>query len=364
MIIIKELKAFFRDKTNLAFMFVFPILLIYLLGNLLTGQDLADSVVGELRIGYMVKTTSPMDAVVIDDFIKGTSDEENTVFIEMSEEEAAKEQVAHNELEGLVIFDDDVIRIYDGKDPIKNRTISALITGYSNLSKAITVIANTVPDKLLNMNSKENNFVEEKEFNANRSMLDYYGVAMIVMMVFVGSIIGAGTFSEEIRLKTVNRLIASPVSRTKVFIQKVIGQIPSAILEVVVVMVVSVLFFNVHYAKTVGDNLILFSLFLLSSFTMLIIGIVIGMFIKGNPTMIIMPPLWVMMFVGGTFAKPIHIKGVTENMPVYHLQQAAFDITVFSRTGKAITFMLIEFVIIIIMATIGIIRFNNMKEAR
>ena len=214
------------------------------------------------------------------------------------------------------------------------------------------------------MKVEENNFVEEKEFTANRSMLDYYGVSMIAMMVFVGSIIGAGTFGEEIRLKTVNRLIGSPVSRTKIFIQKVIGQIPSAMIEIVVVMVVSVLFFNVHYATTVGGNLFLFSLFLLSSFTMLIVGIVIGMFVKANPTLIIMPPLWFMMFVGGTFTKEINIKGVTENMPIYHLQQAAFDITIFGRTGKATNMMLIETVIIIIMAVIGVVKFNTMKEAR
>jgi len=363
MIIINELKAFFRDKTNLAFMFAFPIVLIYLLGNLLSEQNYADVAIGKLRIGYMVETTNPIEVTGINGFIEETL-KEDVVFTKVTEEEAAKDQVAQNELEGFVIFGQDKIRLYEGKDMIKNRTISALITGYSNLGKAITVIAHAVPNKFATMKVEENNFVEEKEFTANRSMLDYYGVCMIAMMVFVGSIIGAGTFGEEIRLKTVNRLIGSPVSRTKIFIQKVIGQIPSAIIEIIVVMAVSVLFFNVHYATTIGDNLFLFSLFLLSSITMLIVGIVIGLFVKANPTLVIMPPLWIMMFVGGTFTKEINIKGVTANMPIHRLQQAAFDITIFGRTGKASTIMLIEVVIILIMAVIGVVKFNTMKEAR
>ena len=137
MIIIKELKAFFRDKTNLAFMFAFPIILIYLLGNLLSNQDYADEAVGNLRIGYMVETTNPIEVAGIDDFIKEISKEGNVVFTKVPEEEAAKNQVARNEMEGLVIFGQDKIRLYEGKDMIKNRTISAIITGYSNLEKQL-----------------------------------------------------------------------------------------------------------------------------------------------------------------------------------------------------------------------------------
>ena len=364
MIIMNEIKAFFRDKMNLSLMIAFPIILIYLLGNLLSQQDYADEAIGELHIGYMVESVNPVEVVVIDEFIKGASEEGNVVFEQVAKEEKARDQVAHNELEGLVIFGKDEILLYEGKDMIKNRTISALITGYSNTAKAIKAIAYSAPNMLTNIKAEENNFVEEKEFSANRSMLDYYGVAMIVMMVFVGSIMGAGTFGEEIRLKTVNRLIGSPISRTKIFIQKVIGQIPSAVVEIVVVMVVSTLFFDVHYAANVGDNLILFLLFLLSSFTMLTVGIVIGLFIKANPFLVLMPVLWVMMFLSGTFAKPITIKGISQNMPAYRLQQAAFDITVFGNIGKATSFMLVDIVIIIIMTVIGVVKFNRMQEAK
>lgn len=364
MIIINELKKFFRDKTALILMILFPILLIYLLGNLLSEDNMADDVIGNLRIGYIIETNSPMEEAVVSNFIKESADEKNITFTKATEKEAAKGQVAGNELDGFVIFSDDKIQVYEGKDIIKNRTISAIMTGYSYLSKSITVIANTVPDKLTTEKTDRGSFVQEKEFNANRSMLDYYGVSMIVMMIFMGAIAGVDTFKEEKQLKTVNRLIVSPMRRNNIFLQKVIGKVPSAILEVVVIMIVSVVCFNVKYATTLSNNLILATFFLLTSFTMLMIGIVLGMFIKSNPMVYILGPVWVMMFLSGTFAKDIYIKGLSDCMPPYQVQQAAFDITVFGRTEKVFSIMTIEVIIIIAMTGIGVIRFNKMKEAR
>lgn len=364
MIILNELKAFFRDKTNLAFMILFPALMIYLLGNLLSDQDLADAIVGDLRIAYINETDSQIEAEMIDGFIKEMSEEENISFTEAKDAEAAKKQVAGNEFEALVVFRPDELLLYEGRDTIKNRTISAILTGYSYMGKAVKVIAETAPDQLPKDNQEAGGFVEEREFNANRSMLDYYGVTMVVLMIFMGAIIGANTFNEERRLKTMNRLLISPLSRKSVFLQKAVGQIPSAVTEIAVVMSVGVLFFKVHYAAALHDNILLIVLFLCSGLTMLSVGIVLGMFIKGNPSIYIMIPLWLMMFFSGTASKEIYIKGISDKLPVYKIQEAAFDITVFGRSRKAVSVMLAEAAILVVMLAVGIIRSNRMKEVR
>lgn len=364
MIIINELKAFCRDKTALTMMIVLPILLIYLLGNLLSGQDVPDAIVGDLKIAYMDETGSEMEAGIVQAFMEDISREENVIVTKAQEKETARSQVADNELDGFVIFRPEDIMVYEGKNAIKNRTISAIFTGYSYMRKSVNVIAETAPEQILNLSVEGKNFVEEKEFNANRSMLDYYGVSMIVMMTFVGSVLGAGTFYDERRLKTLNRLITSPMSRTNIFLQKVIGQIPSAITEIVIIMLISVLFFDVHYASRFGDNIILLVLFFVTSLTMLTIGILLGMFVKGNPTLYLVLPLWIIMFLSGTFSKEINIKGVTEYMPAYILQQTAFDITVFGRTKGALSIILIELVLIVLMVGIGVVKVNKMKEAK
>jgi ABC-2 type transport system permease protein len=364
MIILNEIRGFLRDKTSLAFMVAFPIILIYLLGTLLSGQDVSDATIGEIRVSYQIETTDPMEQSIIQDFIKETSNNTDISFKKVTEPETSKQQIAKEELEGLIVFGQDKISLYEGKNQIKNKTIKAMVMGYGNLVKAVTAIADTEPEKLANLKVEDSSYVKEKDFNANRTMLDYYGVTMVVMMIFIGSIGGASSFSDEIRLKTINRLIASPVSRTKIFFQKVIGEIPSAVLELVVVMIVSVLFFDVHYASTVGNNLFLIGLFSLSCFTMLMVGVVVGLFIKANPVLVLMPVLWIMMFLGGTYSKEVNIKGVTEHMPVYVLQQAAFDITVFGRVDKAIPIMVVEVGLIIILSFIGVLKFNSLRGTK
>jgi ABC-2 type transport system permease protein len=364
MIILNELKEFFRDKMALTLMIIFPIILIYLLGNLLSDQDLADEVIGDLRIGYIIEVNSPMEKSIINTFIKESSEQENMEFTPIKERKLGREQVAGEKLDGLVVFEDNKILIYEGRNTIKNRTISATITGYSHLAKSLTTIMNTVPDKLTVSETGKESFVQEKEFNANRTMLDYYGVTMVLMMIFMGAINGVDTFRDEIQLKTINRFIVSPMRRSNIFIQKVVGKIPSAIIEVTVIMIVSTVFLDVHYAASLSNNLILIVLFLLTSFTVLIIGIVIGMYIKANPLVYVMALVWVMMFISGTFAKEIYIKGLSDIMPAYQILKAAFDITVFGRTDRAIFIMIIEAVIIMSMYIVGALRFSKMKEAR
>ena len=46
-IIIKETKEFLRDKTSLFFYIMFPVILIFLLGSLLSATDKAEEAIGD-----------------------------------------------------------------------------------------------------------------------------------------------------------------------------------------------------------------------------------------------------------------------------------------------------------------------------
>ena len=67
----------------------------------------------------------------------------------------------------------------------------------------------------------------------------------------------------------------------------------------------------------------------------------------------IMPVNWVMMFVSGTYSKEIFIDGVTQAMPIYQLQEAAFDLAIFGRYERANTIIAACIVITVIMLVIG-----------
>lgn len=98
--------------------------------------------------------------------------------------------------------------------------------------------------------------------------------------------------------------------------------------------------------------------------TLSCVGVSLGLFVKGNPLIKFGPILWLMMFFSGTFSKELYIKGVTPYIPMYQLQQAAFELTIFSKKEKVLFIILIELIISIIFIVFGVIKFNKMQDER
>ena len=169
------------------------------------------------------------------------------------------------------------------------------------------------------------------------------------------------SFGDERKNKTILRLIASPLKRTNIFMQKVFGMMLSAGIEIGVIMIVGTAFFNVHYANNFSDNLLLFLFFFISMMTLSCVGVSLGLLIKGNPLLIFGPILWLMMFFSGTFSKELYIEGVTPYIPIYQLQQAAFQLILFSKKEKVLFIILIELIIGITFTIFGVIKFNKMQ---
>lgn len=371
MILLNECREFFRDRTNIFFTMAFPLILILLLGNMLNNQNVADSEVGYLKTGILIESKLPMDQVMIETFLSNIN---NTGSIEMakySSKEAAMNQVAAGELDGFVIFKDDVIEIYEGDDLIKNRTFSAIINGFLQNRKAIiSILSNRadnsvgVDDDSLNQVMTNKSYTTKRDFDKNRSMIDYYGVCMIILIVGLGGIAGFSSFGNERKNKTINRLIASPMSRTQIFLQKVLGMMLTSTLEIAVIMLVGTTFFGVNYANNIGDNILLFTLFFVSMMMMGCIGVAFSLCLKGNPLFIFGPILWLMMFFSGTFSKELYIESISPYMPMYQLQQVAFGLISFGHREKVIIILGIELIIIAVCSLLGIVRFNKIQEER
>lgn len=80
-IILKETKDFLRDRSNVFFFLIFPVLLVFLLGNLLSNLDKAEEAIGEVKIHYMVEAENVVDIMTIEGFVSEVSDEQNIFLI-------------------------------------------------------------------------------------------------------------------------------------------------------------------------------------------------------------------------------------------------------------------------------------------
>lgn len=366
-IIIKEVKEFARDKTNIFFFLAFPVILIFLLGNLLGSMDKAEEAIGTIKISYLLETEEAYQVMAVQNFIQSATDYNSLLdFTETDDLEEAKQLAGNDEIAAAVVFTGNPmkIRIYEGTNKTKNRAVGAIFNSFAKTDQTIATVITVNPQVLSSLGAEQDDLVVQKDLGIKRTMIDYYAISMLAMICFMSILVGAGAFVGERQCKTINRLIIAPQNRVLMFLQKILGLIPQVLVQILLIMAISVIVFHAHYAATPGANLYLFLMFFVLTLCMVAIGAAIGIVIKANPMAVIMPVIWLMMFFGGTYSKDMYIKGITEAMPIYQIQQAAFELAIFGRYGKATVVVLICFVIMLAALAIGAFLFSRKEEER
>jgi ABC-2 type transport system permease protein len=172
---------------------------------------------------------------------------------------------SEDKIAAAVIFREPLaIQIYTGSDGIKNRAIHSIMKAFSRQSGVMYALSFNSPQALASLDDPQEageELVRQKDLGVNRSMLDYYAVTMTIMILFMGGMTVATTFQDERKDRTLARMMASPKSRGMIYIQKVLGCMPSLLLQVLVVMLASTLLLGAHYAVSFVHNLLLFAMF-------------------------------------------------------------------------------------------------------
>ncbi|MCM1024329.1 MAG: ABC transporter permease [Prevotella sp.] len=338
------------------FTIFFPSVCVFLLGTFLEKIDVSDSAVGELNIAYSTENGDVFSAAAFEGFLKGLAGENVISAEKVSAEEA--ESFDSAVYSAAVVLDGSDMVIYNGTDRIKNRTVKAMLDSYGKTASSYMAAAAVDPMAPLKIKTSGGNFVQHKDLGTNRSMMDYYAVTMAVMIMFMGSCISGSTaYTDEHELSTISRLNISTVSKTKIYFGKIIGSLPMVMIQIASVMLASTLLFGAEYCKSFGLNVLLAAMFLSVSLAALAAGILLNLFFPKIPApAVIQPALWTMMFLSGTFQRNIYIEGLSDKLPPYLIQSAAFDLTVFSRTEKAVSATVVSLVIFAAVVGVGAIK--------
>ena len=366
-IVIKDTKEFLRDKSNMFFFFMFPLILIFLLGNLLGSMDQAEEAIGTMTIHYQMDTKDVYQKAAAESFIQTAGEGNGQLnLVKTDDIEKSKELAGKDEITAAVVFTGEPmeIMIYEGTNATKNRAVNAVFNSFIQTDKALLTVMEENPAVLSDLGSLQEDYVVQKDLGIKRSMIDYYAVSMLAMVCFLSMLVGAGAFVGERKSKTINRLIITPQNRILLFFQKILGMTPQVFMQIILIMAVSVIVFKAHYAATLAANLYLFLMFFIMTFCMIALGAFVGIFIKGNPTAVIMPVLWIIMFFGGTYAKEMYIEGISNLMPIYQIQQAAFDLAVFGNYEKASYVIVISIAVMLAALAAGAFLFHRKEEER
>ena len=361
-IIISNLKIIFRDKATMFLITLFPIILVFLLGNLLGNMDNAEGKIEPMTVNYKIETDDKVQLSAIESFLEGLKENDD---LKMKETDDIKESISRmnkGELASVMVFtDSNDIELYEGLDSIQNRAMNIILNTFCEYTASYKILTDNAPAKFEKVSSilEEDNVID-KNFGYERTMLDYYAVAMIVMILFMGGAIGGASAMYEGRLNgTLSRMAISSKSRISIYIQTILGSFPQTFIQVIVIMVPSVLIFGANYAQSINSNILLIITFVVVGIAVNSVFTVVGILVKRDPTMVIMPVLWTLMFISGTFTKEIHIQGVTELSPVWLIQNAAFQLTMFDKPEQCILVLVICLGITVIATATGALMFNR-----
>ena len=122
-------------------------------------------------------------------------------------------------------------------------------------------------------------------------------------------------------------------------------------------MLCSAVLFGAHYGKTLIDNMILLLFFGVAGMTLVAFGSIVGTVTRVNPTAIMMPLSWAILFFSGSFAK-IKIDGVTQLMPAWQIQEAVFDLTLFGNYDRILRVGGVCAVCCVVFVAVGAVLFQ------
>lgn len=361
-IIFRNLKTLSRDKASLFLMTLFPVILVFLLGNLLANLDHSDAAIDPMVVEYQIEATDERDVSTVKTFIKELEKNQDIDFVKSKDKARSIKKVNQGSITAFVAFTKSLdIELSEGLDDIQNRTLNIIMRGFVDQTASINTLAEENPMELSKRSELEDQKnVTEKDFGYNRTMLDYYAVAMVIMILFMGGAIGGSTEIYQGRINgTLRRMTVSPIKRSSLYIQTVLGTVPQVLLQVIVIMIPSVLIFGANYAQNAADNLVLFAMFVTLGITINAVFTIVGLLVKSDPSVILMSLLWVLMFISGTFSKEIYIEGVTECSPVWQAQNAAFQLTIFGDSAPCIMIIGVCLGILAAATAIGAFLFNR-----
>ena len=366
----------FREKSSLFFVLIFPIMMVFVLGNMLSELDNPDEPVGTIRIAYCDEGPashggmdgsgrSIEETAAVRAFAEALAENESIEVTESPDREAARAMVDEGLADAAMVFEAPFgIKVAEGGDIYKNRAAMLMAQSFARTYATFSTVASQSPEVYIKIASEGmpdfSGLTANKDLGVKRSMIDFYAVTMVVMIAFMGGGIGGATEMFLTRQNgSLRRATASPRNRARLFIETVIGVIPQNILQTLIIMVPSALLLGAHYAKSWQENLLLFAYFILLGTAVAAVFMLIGLFVRVNPYMPIMALLWALLFMSGTFSKEINIEGFTEYLPMNIAQRAVFDLTMFGRTEQLASVMGVCAAVLLTSCVLGSMLFKR-----
>jgi ABC-2 type transport system permease protein len=315
-LLISDLKQFFRDKTALFFTFAFPVFFMFIFGWVFSGgEDVS------YKVGVANEDSSPIGQGMVQAL------EQVTIFkISESDLDTGLESLRHGDISAVILIpagiQEDIaagqpaeIKVYyDPSQTTSSQIILSVLNDYVNeINRQLTQAPVLVT------------LAQESIQSQELKTIDFLVPGILGMSILFLGLFGSLTMVERREKKILKRFGATPLPRSTMIFSQVIYRLILALAQMVLIIGIAYLVFNVHM---VGNWLALIGLVLLGALTFISIGYLAVS--RARTTEGAMPIIQLiqfpMLFLSGIFFPidfmPDFIRPIVEAMPLTYLGDA------------------------------------------
>ena len=299
----KSLKYCWKDVINLGVMVLFPIVIIFVLGNALGGfidgnHDLDGD---RFRIAVVAETDSYFSQFLqneeISHFLEATFvDDQDEALLLLQEREAVL----------IVVEDNDHALAVTLPQTAGTGTLIPLsiIDSYSKIGAAMTIAMMQGGDltELTSMMDANISVSQAPLGTRTPSGMDYYAITMMVMFMLFAGYNGLELFKKSVLSETGNRMLTTPVSKPALLGGLVTAATVTSFLQGLSTVVFTWVVYGVHWGDRI--ELVLLTLFGLALFSNAFAIFLLVLFKSANSANVAIQVLiFVMTFVSGGFGQ-------------------------------------------------------------
>lgn len=301
-IALKEIKQDLRDRRTLLFMLGFPIVLMLILGMALSNAFSSDVKIGDLKVLMKDSTGGGELSQAFNAFTKEVG-KTGVIFESLQSGMDGRTEVENNRYVDYVELTPQGISLYgSSRDTIASNIVQGMLASFTDKYNAAVAVAKIEPSQTEAVfASGGTDYIKEMSITPNRtpSSVDYYALAMTVMVGMWAAMSAGGLIQSEISRGTGNRLIIAPVSKGEIFTGKILGGMMTNVLCVAAMILFSKYVFKAYWGSHMG----IVAIVLLSEVIMAMgLGLACGYMIKGRAGRnVVSLIVQLMSFFGGAY---------------------------------------------------------------
>lgn len=301
-----EIKEFFKNKIYVIAMFIFPLILIIIMGTALDGHmSMDNNIFRDKIIYYRISNSDDKHLKLFYNFMMEFEKKTNVSFIQVDKNEVAMKSVNSNKAISFIDLNGDNYKYFrnENKESSESKVFRNVFEQYykkynllDGLGKNNSIELEKIINNQISISLKSKN-ISQEEVNS----FTYYTFTQLTLIILYIPIIMSISIYKDKNLQRTSRLKKLKFNNINILISKVVLGFIIGILQILIIYLVSTRFFYVNWVKNLLTMFIV--LVTLISFSSILGIFIFTMCSKQKTTIMISNILIITMgFLGGAYA--------------------------------------------------------------